>query len=378
MKKTVTTLFFIFTFLFAAASYSQIVSTLVTGPSTFDDCLTLSASGDLFASRYNGTTITKITPAGMTSIFASGLSTPNGTAFGPGGYLYVTNNIANGRITRLSPAGVMDTLIASIPYPTSIFFESDTSMLIPSYQTNKIYRAKLNGTYTELYSGQGMNGPVDIDRASDGNLLVANYTDGKIFKVAGGVFTQIAKIPGPLGFMCVANNFIYATGFGNNRIYKITMAGDTSTFAGTGQGGQTNGPVRNATFNAPNGITASRTGDTLYISDYNARSLRMITGVRASIQNISSNTPAKFSLKQNYPNPFNPSTTIEFDITKKSAVLLEVFDSLGKNIVTLVNAELNAGTYRTEFNASGLSSGMYFVKLSANGSSLTNKIMLTK
>lgn len=237
----------------------------------------------------------------------------------------------------------------------------------------------MNGTYTVAYQNIPMlNGPVDMEYDLNGNLLIANFGDGKIFRVVNGVFTVIADLPGSLGFMTITNGYIYATAYNANRIYRITMNGDTTTFAGTGQGGQLNGPARTATFNAPNGIAASVTGDTLFVSDFNARSLRMITGVRASVQNISSVVPEKFNLKQNYPNPFNPSTTIEFDITKKSAVLLEVFDSLGKIITTLVNGELNTGSYRTEFNAFGLASGMYFVKLTANGSSLTNKIVLTK
>lgn len=374
MKKTIFTVLAVFLCLFQT-SFSQTVSTLVPGPSTFDDCLTLDADGNIFASRYSGTTITKITPDGMTSIFASGFNAPNGTAFGPDGYLYVPSNISAGRINRISPAGVVDTFITSIQFPTTVFFESDTSMLIASYQTNKIYRADLNGNYTTLYTGNGMNGPVDMKYDPDGNLLVANFTDGKIFRVdSAGTFTQLADLPGTLGFMVVANGYIYSTALQVNKIYRTSMNGDTVTFAGTGAPGQVNGPVNSATFNGPNGITASPTGDTLFISDYNSRSLRLITGVSVGVVNISTIAPDGYSLKQNYPNPFNPSTKIEFSIPERGLVSIKVYDNVGREVSNLINETLSAGTYKTEFNGSNLSSGTYFVRMSS-GSFTTTRIM---
>lgn len=359
--------------------FSQTVSTLVPGPSTFDDCLTLDADGNIYASRYVGTTITKITPAGVTSIFASGFNAPNGTAFGPDGYLYVPSNISNGRIDRVSPTGVVDTFITSIPYPTTVFFESDTSLLITSYQLNLIYRANLSGSYSTLYTGSGMNGPVDIEYDTDGNLLVANFTDGRIFRVdSTGTFTQIADLPGNLGFTVVANGYIYSTAFTVNKIYRTSMSGDTVTFAGTGSSGQINGPVMSATFSNPNGIAASPSGDTLYISDYGTRSLRLITDVSSGIINTGTSVPTGFELMQNYPNPFNPSTNIKFAIPFKEAVLIKVYDTLGGEVSTIVNETLPAGTYRANFNAGNLSSGTYFVRLISGSFSETKKMTLIK
>lgn len=378
MKKTIFTVLAVL-LCFFQTSFSQTVSTLVTGPSTFDDCLTLDADGNIFASRYSGTVITKITPGGMTSIFATGFNSPNGTAFGQDGYLYVPSNVGSGRINKISPAGVVDTFITSIQFPTTVFFESDTSMLITSYQTNRIYRADLNGNYTTLYTGNGMNGPVDIEYDTDGNLLVANFNDGKIFRVdSAGTFTQIADLPGTLGFMVVANGYIYSTAFQVNKIYRTSMNGDTVTFAGTGLPGQVNGPVNSATFNGPNGITASPSGDTLFISDYNTRSLRLITGVSVGITNISTLTPDGYSLKQNYPNPFNPSTKIEFSIPKSGFVSIRVYDNLGREVSTLIKETLTAGTYRADFNGSNLSSGTYFVRMTSGSFTATKTMTLIK
>jgi hypothetical protein len=73
--------------------------------------------------------------------------------------------------------------------------------------------------------------------------------------------------------------------------------------------------------------------------------------------------PKEFILAQNYPNPFNPRTTIQFNLPSKNEVQLKVYDILGKEVAVLINEELNEGTHKAEFNASGLSSGMYIYQL---------------
>ena len=76
--------------------------------------------------------------------------------------------------------------------------------------------------------------------------------------------------------------------------------------------------------------------------------------------------PIEYNLKQNYPNPFNPTTNISYQIPKSAFVTLKVFDILGKEVASLVNDNKQAGKYIVEFNASSLSSGVYFYKLQAN------------
>lgn len=82
------------------------------------------------------------------------------------------------------------------------------------------------------------------------------------------------------------------------------------------------------------------------------------------IKNISNQIPQNFKLYQNYPNPFNPVTYIKFDLISKSNVTLEVFDITGRKITTFAeNVSLDAGTYGFSFNASALSSGVYFYRM---------------
>jgi len=96
------------------------------------------------------------------------------------------------------------------------------------------------------------------------------------------------------------------------------------------------------------------------------------------INQISSNIPNNFSLKQNYPNPFNPNTIINYQLQKFSNVSLKVYDVLGNEVSTLVNQKQNAGSYEVGFNATALSSGIYFYTLKTEGFSETKRMLLVK
>ena len=88
--------------------------------------------------------------------------------------------------------------------------------------------------------------------------------------------------------------------------------------------------------------------------------------------------PKQFTLSQNYPNPFNPTTTISYSIPTSEFVTLKAYDVLGKEVAALVNEEKPAGSYKVEFNASNLSSGIYFYKLRVNNFTKTLKLVLIK
>jgi hypothetical protein len=101
--------------------------------------------------------------------------------------------------------------------------------------------------------------------------------------------------------------------------------------------------------------------------------------VENSITDIADNSqPEEFYLSQNYPNPFNPSTKIEFRIADFGFVSLKIYDILGNEVATLVNEEKSAGTYEVEFNARGLSSGVYFYKSNAGNFIQTKKMVLLR
>ncbi|HVN47769.1 MAG TPA: T9SS type A sorting domain-containing protein [Bacteroidota bacterium] len=108
------------------------------------------------------------------------------------------------------------------------------------------------------------------------------------------------------------------------------------------------------------------------------------TSITASINNtlgIHGNgnlSPQMFVLSQNYPNPFNPSTTITFSLPYRTFVTLKVFDLLGRELSTIAQEELSAGTYSRVWQANNIASGIYFYRLQADGFSETKKLILLR
>ncbi len=98
--------------------------------------------------------------------------------------------------------------------------------------------------------------------------------------------------------------------------------------------------------------------------------------------NNSQNFPGIFTLYQNYPNPFNPTTKIKYSIPVGTqhavSVQLKVYDILGREVATLVNKQQQPGNYEVEFNASNLSSGVYFYRIITNDFTATKKFVLLK
>jgi hypothetical protein len=102
------------------------------------------------------------------------------------------------------------------------------------------------------------------------------------------------------------------------------------------------------------------------------------TFIPVGIPNHNGNVPKDFALHQNFPNPFNPSTVITYDIPRESFVKITVYDIAGKEVKTLINETMRAGSYSVTFSVSELSSGIYFYKITAGGYVKTLKMALIK
>ena len=176
-------------------------------------------------------------------------------------------------------------------------------------------------------------------------------------------YVYIAGKGGGLGFLkyAPAGNLIWNSGFVYNSLYfgKKFIIDRNNNFILTG----------NIT-----GITSN----TICTEKYNQTT---------SVRLISTVIPDKFNLEQNFPNPFNPITKIKFDIHPLNpplgkggygGVSLKVFDITGREIQTLVNEQLNPGTYEVTFDGSNLPCGIYFYQLRAGEYMETKKLVLLK
>ncbi|NUN71345.1 MAG: T9SS type A sorting domain-containing protein [Bacteroidetes bacterium] len=142
-------------------------------------------------------------------------------------------------------------------------------------------------------------------------------------------------------------------GFGNNHIENINDAAATATI--------------HSQFGSIN---------PLYYDTWDFAAEKAKNPVSVSLTDA--NIPTVYALDQNFPNPFNPTTSITYSIPFSGLVSLKVFNVLGQEVATLVNAQQAAGYYTASFNASALSSGVYFYKIEAGNYTSVKKMMLLK
>jgi hypothetical protein len=114
------------------------------------------------------------------------------------------------------------------------------------------------------------------------------------------------------------------------------------------------------------------TGNAVYIDNL------QIIPKPVGVKQAASKLPSNFELEQNYPNPFNPTTVIKYQLPAVSYVTLKIYDVLGRVVQTLVDGKQNAGYYDVTFNASELSSGVYFYELRTDHNSSFKKMLLLK
>ena len=141
--------------------------------------------------------------------------------------------------------------------------------------------------------------------------------------------------------------------------------------------------VPNNVNERPRGIAFSPDGKTAYTTCFGANTypaIQKFVKVGTSVDGKESNWAyvETFQLFQNYPNPFNPQTTIPFELQKTGPVQVRVYDMTGREVATLVDKVMPAGSHNLTFDAHGLASGTYYYRLMFNGQTLTKRMLYVK
>lgn len=166
--------------------------------------------------------------------------------------------------------------------------------------------------------------------------------------------------------------------------YILHYGTESGEYNGTGAD-QGDSPVYLSKYQSYN-LTGLEDGTEYYfaIQTFNSSDLRSnfsdeitATYISTSINN-STDIPKEYELGQNYPNPFNPSTQIRYSVPEQARVKLEVYNMLGQRVATLVNENKSPGRYEVNFDASGLSSGVYIYRLQAESHTESRQMMLIK
>jgi hypothetical protein len=173
----------------------------------------------------------------------------------------------------------------------------------------------------------------------------------------------------PVNAFAVDNNNQSVLYLGNDvGMYVSFNTGDSWEFLGEGLPIVTVGDIK--IHPTANFLVAGTHGRSMYKID-----LDVVTGMESDKESTRLNS---FVLHQNYPNPFNPSTNIQYTLDSKQFVKLKVYDILGEEIATLVNEEKPKGINEINFDASFLTSGVYFYKLEAGNYIQTKKMILLR
>jgi flagellar hook assembly protein FlgD len=162
---------------------------------------------------------------------------------------------------------------------------------------------------------------------------------------------------------------------------QITVSGTSGSVAGElVDGSGTVVDVNNSTSSNPFTLTAPGPGNYTVNAGHKNPLRWDSASVNISVTSVGENpsSPTVFKLYDNYPNPFNPSTSIRYSIPEGSFTSIKIYNSLGSEVATIVNETKSAGTYEVEFNASNLSSGIYYYTLQAGSFSETKKMILMK
>jgi hypothetical protein len=170
-------------------------------------------------------------------------------------------------------------------------------------------------------------------------------------------------------YLCDTNTFIWdlTAGFGSNdKYYTITQEYNDD--------GVVTNPINGVKFGDPDlsmvlrGIQLNSNNTVDDIEEPG----NVSTGIKEIINRLD------FRFINSYPNPFNDITVIEYQIENNSSVQMEIFDFTGNKVADLVNSNLNPGIYKTVFNAGDLQGGVFIIKLTVNGKSITRKLVLIK
>ena len=322
--------------------------------------------------------------------------------------IYASSGSQNeGKIVTIDPATGSGSIIGQ-----SLFSEVKGLAIHPT--SGIIYGVESTSGFTEIirvnselgdaYKLFNVNIPAVADIAFDtsgtfygigvnGELYTIDLTTGDVTFVvdAVGSYSGITFHPQTNELWATSRAFVLPN---KDAVFKVNLAtGDTTIIGHTGLGKITNDLIFDENLNLFGVIgSASELNDFISINPSNGvgtiigsvgmQNILGLSYTESSPTSVESGTgrdiPAEYTLFQNYPNPFNPSTNIGFRISDHGYVSIKVFDILGNEVASLVDEEKEPGVYEVQFDASNLSSGIYYYKLVSGNFIETKKMVLIK
>lgn len=288
------------------------------------------------------------------------------------GKVYVCNGTRVRGYDMITAAEVFNVLISGSSFLNDLAIDNSGMMYVSDFNGRRIYKVNTANNDYWIYVSATTNQPngvyVDAQRnrllvccwGANAPIKSVNFADSSISNI---ITTSYSNCD---GISLDRNDNVYVSTWGIQSVVRYDI-------------NFTNPPVIVASgLSNPADIYVNRNTDTLAVPNAGNSTVAFIhLDIPSGVNQINNNVNT-FVLGQNYPNPFNPSTNLEFEISEREFVSLKIYDALGKEVAIMVNKELNPGTHKYTFDASGLSSGIYFYTIKAGSINETRRMQLLK
>ena len=252
----------------------------LTGPFDASGGVAVDSEGFIYVADFgvslanaNGTRVYKVDPTdGAFEVFADGLEGASGNDFDSQGNL-IQSNIRGNRVSRITPDGEVTTIAErsdGIHGPVGIAVDQDDNIFVANCVGASIARISSDGLEKGIWV---RNGPLDCPNGltidDEGNLYTSNYNLGTIVKITpDGEMSVLGTSPGRRNsHIAYANGLLYVAARNANQIYQVSLDGEYTLLAGTGEAGNADGNALESSTYVPNGIRVSPDGKTLYWND---------------------------------------------------------------------------------------------------------------
>jgi hypothetical protein len=349
-------------------------------------------SNGVYLSTNNGVNWTQ-TNLNNTSVWAFAVSGNNifaGTSIENSHIIYISTNNGNNwtqttilQVPIVSFAVNGNNIFAGSAYSQGVFFSSNnganwtqttlnpTRVFTLAVSGNNVF-AGASGEYPGIYlsTNNGANWTITAFSGAasslvvSGNNVFAGNGGGVYLTINNGASWTLTSFSQPIVTLATSGNNIFAGSQLGIGIYSSTNNGQ-------------NWMQRNEGFNAIATIDALLVTDNYIFMGTNANSVwRRPLSELVGLEKITSEVPKTYLLEQNYPNPFNSMTNVKWQMLNAGHAKITLYDLLGKEVSTLVNEKQAAGTYEVSFDASNLTSGIYFYSLFVDGMRIDTKRMV--
>lgn len=216
-----------------------------------------------------GSKVFVITPDGEARVFADGFRGASGNEFDSKGNFF-QSNISASVISKITPDGDMTEFASEgISTPVGIASDDDDNLFVANCGNRSIQKLTPDGVSTRFVSDPLLNCPNGIVFDDHGNLYTANFGNGDVIKITpDATVSRLATLPGNNnGHLIHHDGFLYVIDRGGHQIYSVSLTGEIELFAGSGDRGRDDGDPMLATFSYPNDIGISPDGKTLYVNE---------------------------------------------------------------------------------------------------------------